>query len=100
MPTSPGSHAERLRFDRLDALRGVAIVWMAAFHFCYDLDHFRIIEARFRTDPFWTLQRTAIVTLFLLCAGAAQAIANAQGQAWTRFWRRWAPAPLRPSPRP
>ncbi len=82
--------AERLRFDRLDALRGVAIVWMAVFHFCYDLDHFGIIEARFRTDLFWTLQRTAIVTLFLLCAGAAQAIAFEQGQGWPRFWRRWA----------
>ncbi|MFL6692233.1 MAG: heparan-alpha-glucosaminide N-acetyltransferase domain-containing protein, partial [Ramlibacter sp.] len=22
------------RFDRLDALRGAAIVWMTAFHFC------------------------------------------------------------------
>lgn len=87
---SPVSYAERLRFDRLDALRGAAIVWMAVFHFCYDLDHFRIIEARFRTDPFWTLQRTAIVTLFLLCAGAAQAVANEQGQTWSRFWRRWA----------
>jgi uncharacterized membrane protein len=87
---SPVSYAERLRFDRLDALRGAAIVWMAVFHFCYDLDHFRIIEARFRTDPFWTLQRTAIVTLFLLCAGAAQAIASDQGQTWARFWRRWA----------
>ena len=90
MSPSPVAHVERLRFDRLDALRGVAIVWMAVFHFCYDLDHFRIIEARFRTDPFWTLQRTAIVTLFLLCAGAAQAIASAQGQTWARFWRRWA----------
>jgi uncharacterized membrane protein len=90
VPSSPVSHAEHLRFDRLDALRGFAIVWMAVFHFCYDLDHFGIIEARFRTDPFWTLQRSAIVTLFLFCAGAAQAIAHAQGQTWVRFWRRWA----------
>ncbi|MGZ5237706.1 MAG: heparan-alpha-glucosaminide N-acetyltransferase domain-containing protein, partial [Caldimonas sp.] len=28
------------RFDRLDALRGVAIVWMAIFHFSYDLNYF------------------------------------------------------------
>ena len=78
------------RYDRLDAWRGAAIVWMAVFHFCYDLNHFGLLRAAFRTDPFWTLQRTAIVTLFLLCAGASQAVALQRGQGWPRFWRRWA----------
>ena len=78
------------RFDRLDALRGAAIVWMAAFHFCFDLAHFRVIREDFYRDPFWTTQRTVIVTLFLLCAGAGQAAALAAGQGWPRFWRRWA----------
>jgi uncharacterized membrane protein len=77
------------RFDRLDALRGVAIVWMAVFHFCFDLNHFGLIRENFRGDPFWTMQRTAIVTLFLFCAGLSQAVAQAQGQTWPRFWRRW-----------
>ncbi len=36
------------------------------------------------------MQRTCIVTLFLLCAGAGQAIASAQRQSLARFWRRWA----------
>jgi uncharacterized membrane protein len=44
----------------------------------------------FLTDPFWTLQRTAIVSLFLLCAGMGQAVAMQAGQGWPRFWRRWA----------
>lgn len=78
------------RFDRLDALRGAAIVWMAAFHFCFDLAHFGFIRQNFYDDPTWTLQRTAIVTLFLLCAGAGQAVASEQGQGPARFWRRWA----------
>lgn len=78
------------RFDRLDALRGAAIVWMAVFHFCFDLAYFRFIEADFYRDPFWTTQRTCIVSLFLLCAGMGQAVAVAQGQSWPRFWRRWA----------
>ncbi|MFY8088584.1 MAG: heparan-alpha-glucosaminide N-acetyltransferase domain-containing protein, partial [Rubrivivax sp.] len=54
------------RFDRLDALRGVAIVWMAVFHFCFDLNHFRLLEPRqnFYLDPFWTWQRASIVSLF------------------------------------
>ena len=84
--------AARPRFDRLDALRGVAIVWMAAFHFCFDLNHFGFWtpHQRFTADPFWTTQRTCIVSLFLFCAGLSQAVALAQGQSWPRFWRRWA----------
>lgn len=80
---------DRLRFDRLDVLRAVAIVWMAAYHFCYDLNHFGFIRQNFYTDPFWTTQRTAIVSLFLFCAGLGQAVAWQQGQGWLRFWRRW-----------
>ena len=82
--------ATRPRFDRLDALRAVAIVWMAVFHFCFDLNHFGFTRQNFYTDPFWTLQRSAIVSLFLFCAGMGQAIALDQRQPWPRFWRRWA----------
>jgi uncharacterized membrane protein len=65
---------------------------MAVFHFCFDLNHFGWLSPRqnFYADPFWTWQRTCIVSLFLLCAGAGQALAVAQGQSWARFWRRWA----------
>lgn len=77
------------RFDRLDALRGVAIVWMTVYHFCFDLNHYGWISQDFYRDPFWTWQRTAIVSLFLLCAGAGQAVALQQGQSWPHFWRRW-----------
>jgi uncharacterized membrane protein len=86
MPPAPLS----ARHDRLDALRAVAIVWMALFHFGFDLAHFKLIDANFRVDPFWTVQRTCIVSLFLFCAGIGQAVAVAQGQSWPRFWRRWA----------
>ena len=63
---------------------------MAVFHFCYDLAYFKLVGFELKRDPFWLHQRTAIVTLFLLCAGAGQAIASAQGQTLARFWRRWA----------
>ena len=77
------------RFDRLDALRGVAMVWMTVYHLSFDLNHYRWLSQDFYRDPFWTWQRTAIVSLFLLCAGAGQAVAVQQGQSWPRFWRRW-----------
>jgi uncharacterized membrane protein len=82
--------AAAARFDRLDALRGVAIVWMAAFHFAFDLNHFRFVQQDFYRDPFWTVQRACIVTLFMACVGAGQGIASVQRQPWGRFWRRWA----------
>ena len=63
---------------------------MAIFHFCYDLNYFGFIQQNLLQDPKWTLQRTAIVTLFLLCAGAGQEIAIRQGQPLDRFWKRWA----------
>ncbi len=77
------------RFDAIDALRGVAILWMTAFHFCFDLNHYGFLRQNFYTDPLWTVQRTLIVSLFLFCAGLGQAVAVAQGQSWQRFWRRW-----------
>lgn len=65
------------------------MVWMTLFHFCFDLQHFAYLQADFYTDPFWTWQRSAIVSLFLFCAGLGQAVAFHQGQSWPRFWRRW-----------
>ncbi len=87
---NPADRRVSPRFDRLDALRAVAIVWMAIFHFCYDLNYFRFIRQNFYTDPVWTWQRTCIVSLFLFCAGLGQSIAIDQGQSWQRFWKRWA----------
>jgi len=78
------------RFETVDALRGLAMVWMTVFHFCFDLNQFGHIRQDFYHDPLWTMQRTLIVSLFLLCAGMGQAMAVAQGQSWSRFWRRWA----------
>lgn len=77
---------------RLDALRGLAIVWMVGFHFSFDLNHLGWLQPPqdFYHDPLWTGQRSAIVSLFLLCAGMGQALAVQAGQGWPRFWRRWA----------
>lgn len=77
------------RFNALDSLRGIAIIWMTAYHFCFDLNHFGYLRQDFHDDPFWTWQRTAIVSLFLFTAGLGQVIAVSQGQSWQRFWRRW-----------
>ena len=77
------------RFDSIDALRGLAIVWMTLFHFSFDLNQYGYIRQNFYTDSFWTVQRAMIVSLFLFCAGLGQAIAVQQGQSMPRFWKRW-----------
>lgn len=77
------------RSDRLDLARAIAMLWMAAFHASFDLNHFGLIAPQnFYADPLWTWQRTAIVTLFLFTAGASQSAAVQQPVG--RFWRRWA----------
>jgi uncharacterized membrane protein len=80
---------QQQRWESVDLLRGLAMVWMTVFHFCFDLANAGLIAQNFYADPFWTLQRTLILSTFLLCAGAGQAIALQQGQTWKRFWRRW-----------
>jgi uncharacterized membrane protein len=77
------------RIDSLDALRGLAMLWMTLFHLCFDLNHAGLIQQDFYRDPVWTWQRAMIVSLFLFCAGLGQAVATAQRQSWARFWQRW-----------
>ena len=79
-----------LRHERLDALRGAWMLWMAAFHFCFDLAWFRLTDWNFYADPLWTTQRTLILSGFLFWAGLSQGLAQQTGQDSTRFWRRWA----------
>jgi uncharacterized membrane protein len=98
-PQSP-QNPVNLRDDRIDAVRALAMLWMTVFHFCFDLHHFGFISPQnFYTDPFWTWQRTAIVSLFLSTAGFSQAVALHTQGLWAvpwwqrldaRFWRRWA----------
>lgn len=80
------------RLPWLDALRGVAIVWMALYHLAFDLNHFGLLQPRQHPndDPLWFVQRTLILGLFLFCAGFGQAMATHAQQGWPRFWRRWA----------
>ena len=44
------------RFDAPDALRGVAMLWMTVFHFCFDLTYLGLSQANLYLDPFWTWQ--------------------------------------------
>lgn len=64
------------RLEILDILRGIAIVLMVAFHFCYDLSYFRLASFDFYNDSFWLHARTFILSLFLLLVGVSLWIAH------------------------
>jgi len=68
------------------------MVWMAFYHFAFDLNHFGWLKPRhnFYEDALWTMQRTGILSLFLFCAGLSLAVALHAAQPWSRFWKRWA----------
>lgn len=78
-----GSH----RVDAVDALRGVALVAMIAYHFCFDLSYLRIAAFDFYRDPWWLHARTAILSSFLLLAGVSLVLAERTVDGRARFWR-------------
>ncbi|MBN8503176.1 MAG: DUF1624 domain-containing protein [Burkholderiales bacterium] len=75
------------RLPRLDALRATWMLWMAAFHFCFDLAWFRVTTWNFYSDPLWIGQRVAILSGFLFWAGLALGVSRQREPA--AFWRRW-----------
>lgn len=86
---APGVPERHARLGGLDSLRGLAVAWMMAFHFSFDLNWFGYIHTDFYTDPLWLWQRACIVSLFLVCAGLAQAVSDARARSDAAYWRRW-----------
>jgi uncharacterized membrane protein len=76
------------RVPAVDALRGLAIVAMIAYHFAFDLRYFGVIRADFENDPFWLDTRTPIVAAFLALVGVSLVLADRDGLPWPRFLRR------------
>lgn len=75
------------RVDAVDALRGLALVAMIAYHFCFDLAYLRLAAFDFYRDPWWLHARTAILSSFLLLAGVSLVLAERTVDGRARFWR-------------
>ena len=76
------------RIELIDQMRGIAIILMAIFHFCYDLGTFNFIEFSMK-GTFFPWFRYVIVTLFFLSVGAGLYLAHTPAFRWRRFcWRQ------------
>lgn len=77
----------RKRIEAVDVARGLAVVLMVAYHFCFDLNYFGAIHVSFNDQPFWLNLRALIVSLFLGLVGVSLVLAAGNGVK-PRFWRR------------
>jgi uncharacterized membrane protein len=84
--TDASSPARRLPL--IDALRGVAIVMMVIYHFCFDLSYLRLADFDFYADPFWLTARTLILGTFLFLVGVSLVLATGSGLDLRRYLRR------------
>jgi uncharacterized membrane protein len=76
------------RLVLIDSLRGVAIVLMVVFHFCYDLSYFGLADFDFYHDSFWLSARTFILSSFLFLVGVSLMLASGRGLNIRRYLYR------------
>lgn len=79
---------ERPRYALIDAIRGVAIVMMIAYHFSWDLTFFGLASFHIFTDPWWIWFAYIIVILILGAMGVSQVMARQRGLTAKSFFRR------------
>lgn len=75
------------RLEIVDQFRGIAVLLMAIFHFCYDLSVFGFIDFKMN-GGFFTWFRFLIVTLFFVSIGAGLYLAHHGKIQWRKFWIR------------
>ena len=85
----PGTTAAPARIDGVDALRGIAILAMIAYHFSYDLRFYGVVAWDFEHGPFWLVTRTLIAGTFLMVAGVGLVLADRAGAPPSHFWKRF-----------
>jgi len=76
------------RYPILDIVRGLTVLAMIAYHFCYDLVYFQWVYFDFQVDLFWKIARISIVSSFLLIMGISLQIAHHKKFTFRTYLRR------------
>jgi uncharacterized membrane protein len=77
-----------MRLQGLDIARGMAIVFMVLFHFCFDLDNFGYVDFDLKHGDFWKYFRYFIVSIFILLAGISAQITHKNGIDRKKMFKR------------
>jgi len=77
------------RYFDLDFIRGIAIILMVIFHFCFDLNNFGFIDIDIYHGDGWKYFRYIIITLFLLAVGISLSLANEKRIEFKKNFRRF-----------
>jgi len=75
------------RIPFIDECRGLAVLLMAIFHFCYDLSVFGFLTFEMN-GGFFTWFRFLIVTLFFLSVGSSLYLGHSEKLNWPGFLKR------------
>lgn len=67
-----------MRYSFFDSYRGFALLVMATYHFCFDLNVFQVLHENMNYDPFWLNFRAFIMTSFLGLVGVSFQFAQAR----------------------
>jgi uncharacterized membrane protein len=76
------------RLAAVDAVRGLALLAMIAYHLAWDLADRRLIETDVVRDPIWRGFAHAIAGTFLVLVGVSLVLATRRGIRWQPFLRR------------
>jgi uncharacterized membrane protein len=69
---------EHVRYWEIDALRGVAMLLMTAFHLTWDLVNYRVVDVNMGREP-WPSFSRIIATMFLSLSGISLVISYYRG---------------------
>jgi uncharacterized membrane protein len=78
----------RQRIPAIDALRGIALAAMVAFHFCWDLEFLGLADLRITENAVWIVIPRAIAGSFLFLVGVSLVLAHRNGVKTRAFLRR------------
>lgn len=84
------SNAPNHRLDWIDALRGLSLLAMFAYHLIWDLAYFGLITRQIPLSPGFKLFGHGIAATFLSLVGLSLVLAHQKHWHWSAFWRRLA----------